>query len=148
MFFHHVNVGSHHLYKSLQWDKVYHSNYVSIQKFLKNAFIDGMITLTSNLSILLYICLISSDFCWIWGRFSFTIWDVSLRIYWFGKKNSWYEWRTVQGHKLHKHPVDDGDKQKWDYHIQHSNKLVYSGQHFLQTLLQTQDLGEISQITT
>lgn len=43
---------------------------------------ESILPLTSNLSILLYICLISSDFCWIWGRFSFTICEVSLRICW------------------------------------------------------------------
>lgn len=32
------------------------------------------------------------------------------------------------------------------YHIQHSNKLVYSRQHFVQAPLQTQNLGEISKI--
>lgn len=146
-------------------NKVYHNNCVSIRGVImssihfrsqcqvgrlifktifKTSSIDGMPALTSNLSILLYSCLISSDFCWIWGRLSFTIWDVSLRIY-RGKKQ--LIWGTYKEIKPPKHQVVEDKERKWDYHIQHSNKLIYSGQHFLQTLLQTQDLDEISEIT-
>lgn len=173
MFFHHINVGSHHLYKSLQWDGTWTKFIIAIP------FQSGGVIMSSNhfrsqcqVGWLVFKIVFKNSsktpismecshlpltyqsfYIFVSFRQTFAGFEVGFRSLSGtchyesigGEKTA--DMRHLQGNKPHKHQVVDDKEHKWDYHIQHSNKLIYSGQHFLQTLLQTQDLGEISEIS-